>query len=123
METVPEKYNNKVWHKHIFLLKNAGPIDDVVPTIGFSNLELKQFNKFPVEIYDLGGGVKIRSIWRNYFALIHGIIYVVDSADESRIPEVRQNLHEVFRHDSISKKPILVWVSSCQSYLSFSDRL
>lgn len=69
---------------------------------------MKQFNKFPVEIYDLGGGPKIRNIWTNYFALVHGVIYVIDSADESRIPEVRGNLEEVLKHDRISKKPILV---------------
>ena len=86
----------------------SGPIDDVVPTIGFSNLEMKLFNKFPVEIYDLGGGPKIRSIWKNYFALVHGIIYVIDSANESRIPEVTQNLQDVMKHDRISKKPILM---------------
>lgn len=71
---------------------------------------MKQFNRVPVEIYDLGGGPKIRAIWKNYFALVHGIIYVVDSSAENRLPEVRENLEEVMKHDRISKKPLLVYV-------------
>lgn len=85
-----------------------GPAEDIVPTIGFSSIEMKQINKFAVEIYDLGGGAKIRDIWKNYFSLVHGIIYVVDSADEGRIPEIKSNLQDVIQHERISKKPILV---------------
>jgi ADP-ribosylation factor-like protein 13B len=85
-----------------------GPAEDVVPTIGFSSIEMKQINKFACEIYDLGGGAKIRDIWKNYFSLVHGIIYVVDSADETRMPEIKSNLQDVIQHERISKKPILV---------------
>lgn len=83
-------------------------MDEVVPTVGFSSVEMKQINKFRIEVYDLGGGPKIRSIWKNYFALVHGIIYVVDSTDEQRVPEVKANLEEVIQHDKISMKPILM---------------
>lgn len=88
--------------------KGTGSMDEVVPTVGFSSVELKQINKFGVDVYDLGGGPKIRSIWKNYFALVHGIIYVVDSTDEQRVPEVKANLEEVIQHDKISMKPILM---------------
>ena len=87
------------------------PMDGVVPTIGFSNHEMKQFNKYKVEIYDLGGGDRIRGIWKNYFALVHGIIYVIDSSDEFRIKQVKDNLEDVIQHDKIAKKPILMWVA------------
>lgn len=79
-----------------------------MPTVGFSNLDMKQFNKFRVQIYDLGGGAKIRSIWKNYFALVHGIIYVIDSADETRVAEVKENLSGVVSDDKVAKKPILM---------------
>ena len=79
-----------------------------MPTIGFSNLEMKQINKFAVEIYDLGGGVKIRDIWKSYFALVHGIIYVIDSTDAARIPEIKDNLQHVMQDERIRQKPVLM---------------
>lgn len=84
------------------------PIDDVVPTVGFSSVDMKQYNKFKVQIYDLGGGAKIRGIWKNYFALVHGVIYVIDSADGGRVSEVKECLSEVISHDKVSKKPLLM---------------
>lgn len=79
-----------------------------MPTIGFSNIEMKQINKFSVEVYDLGGGEKIRDIWKNYFALIHGVIYVIDSADANRMSETKCNLQQVMQHEKIAKKPVLM---------------
>lgn len=69
---------------------------------------MKQINKFAIEIYDLGGGAKIREIWKSYFALVHGIIYVIDSTDTDRIPEIKSNLEEVIQHEKISEKPVLL---------------
>lgn len=79
-----------------------------MPTVGFSNIDMKQFNKFRVQIYDLGGGAKIRGIWKNYFALVHGLIYVIDSADARRVEEVKQNLAQVIVNEKVAKKPILM---------------
>ncbi len=36
---------------------------DVAPTVGFSKVDLKQ-GKFEVTIFDLGGGKRIRGIWK-----------------------------------------------------------
>lgn len=80
----------------------------MVPTVGFSSVDMKQYNKFKVQIYDLGGGVKIRGIWKNYFALVHGVIYVIDSADNGRVAEVKECLAEVVSHDKVAKKPLLM---------------
>ena len=87
---------------------HTGSVEDIVPTIGFSNVEMKQINDFAVEMYDLGGGAKIRDIWKNYFSLVHGVIYVIDSTDDSRIPEAKANLEAVMQHENITKKPVLM---------------
>lgn len=79
-----------------------------MPTIGFSNIEMKQINKVSVQVYDLGGGAKIRDIWKNYFALVHGVIYVIDSADTDRMTETKSSLQEVMQHDKIRQKPVLM---------------
>ncbi|KAI1287025.1 ADP-ribosylation factor-like protein 13B [Halotydeus destructor] len=89
----------------------GNPVDDIVPTVGFSTVEMKQFKKCKVQIYDLGGGAKIRSIWTNYFALVHGIIYVVDSSDGNRINQVKETLFEVISHERVQRKPILILIN------------
>lgn len=80
---------------------------DVAPTVGFSKVDLKQ-GKFEVTIFDLGGGKRIRGIWKNYYSESHGVVFVVDSTDVQRIQETRETMAEVLQHPRIAGKPILV---------------
>lgn len=43
---------------------------------------------FDIVVYDLGGGERIRDIWENYYAEVHGVIFVVDTDDVQRRTEV-----------------------------------
>ncbi|KAJ7320392.1 hypothetical protein JRQ81_019903 [Phrynocephalus forsythii] len=81
--------------------------EDVAPTVGFSKIDLKQ-GRFEVTIFDLGGGKRIRGIWKNYYAESYGIIFVVDSSDVERMEETKETMSEVLRHPKISGKPVLV---------------
>ncbi|XP_070262139.1 ADP-ribosylation factor-like protein 13B isoform X1 [Myotis yumanensis] len=81
--------------------------EDVAPTVGFSKIDLRQ-GKFEITIFDLGGGKRIRGIWKNYYAESYGVIFVVDSSDEERMEETKETMSEVLRHPRISGKPILV---------------
>lgn len=45
---------------------NTGEMDDVSPTNGFVLKQFK-FGKAEIIAYDLGGGERIRSIWKNYY--------------------------------------------------------
>ncbi|CAL8308012.1 unnamed protein product [Merluccius merluccius] len=80
---------------------------DVAPTVGFSKVDLKQ-GKFEVTIFDLGGGKRIRGIWKNYYSESYGVVFVVDSSDAQRIQETRDAIAEVLQHPRISGKPVLV---------------
>ncbi|XP_036611694.1 LOW QUALITY PROTEIN: ADP-ribosylation factor-like protein 13B [Trichosurus vulpecula] len=81
--------------------------EDVVPTVGFSRIDVRQ-GRFEITIFDLGGGQKIRAIWKNYYAESHGVIFVVDSSDEKRMEEAREAVADVLSHPRISGKPVLV---------------
>ncbi|KAJ8003340.1 hypothetical protein DPEC_G00147310 [Dallia pectoralis] len=81
--------------------------EDVAPTVGFSKVDLKQ-GKFEVTIFDLGGGKRIRGIWKNYYSESFGVVFVVDSSDVHRIQETRDTMAEVLRHPRIAGKPVLV---------------
>ncbi|KAF7669206.1 hypothetical protein LDENG_00233360 [Lucifuga dentata] len=80
---------------------------DVAPTVGFSKVDLKQ-GKFEVTIFDLGGGKRIRGIWKNYYSESHGVVFVVDSSDVQRVQETRETMAEVLQHPRIAGKPVLV---------------
>lgn len=100
------------------------PIDCPIPTIGFSVIELKHL-QYDVKIFDLGefswvifgvpnlgffsgGSSNIRAIWCKYFVDVHGVIFVVDSCDETRFHEARGVLEEILSSDKIRGKPLLI---------------
>ncbi|XP_066559966.1 ADP-ribosylation factor-like protein 13B [Amia ocellicauda] len=96
--------------------------EDVAPTVGFSKIYVKQ-GKSEVTIFDLGGGKRIRGIWKNYHAESHGVVYVVDSSDVERIQENKNTLAEVLRHPRIAGKPVLVLANKqdCDGALCEAD--
>ncbi|XP_023938331.2 uncharacterized protein LOC112046085 [Bicyclus anynana] len=86
----------------------AGENDDkVLPTVGFKAVNLVHKDT-PVTIYDLGGGPHFRQIWPQYYSEVHGVIFVIDSSDFTRLDECKSVLEEVLSNDKISGKPILV---------------
>jgi len=87
----------------------AEPSGETVPTIGFIN-ESIEFNGSEVTVYDLGGGPRIRAIWRNYYADVHGVVYVIDSSETDRFDEARQELKSLIGDEKIRGKPCLVYV-------------
>ncbi|XP_015792512.1 ADP-ribosylation factor-like protein 13B [Tetranychus urticae] len=92
-----------------YILKDSS--SDIVPTIGFSSVDLKNFQKFNVQVYDTGGGKNIRDIWINYFPFIHGLVLVIDSADTKRIDQVKEILESVVSNRRIQGKPLLVLIN------------
>ncbi len=59
-------------------------------------------------MWDLAGQERLRSVWSHYFMAVQGIIFVVDSADEERFPEVREELHKILSDNELLKVPVLV---------------
>ncbi|XP_051870625.1 ADP-ribosylation factor-like protein 13B isoform X2 [Pristis pectinata] len=96
--------------------------EDIAPTVGFSRIDIKQ-DKFEVTIFDLGGGKRIRAIWKNYYAESFGVIFVVDSSDVDRMEEAKETVAEVIRHPRISGKPVLVLANKqdCDGALAEAD--
>ncbi len=42
-------------------------LDGIAPTVGFATVSF-QSRRFNITLFDLGGGTRIRDIWKNYFA-------------------------------------------------------
>jgi ADP-ribosylation factor-like protein 13B len=83
------------------------PTTGITPTIGFasSSFRMRGCN---VTVFDLGGGPQIRGIWKNYYAEVHGIIFVIDASDAQRIGESRDVLEDVVKDRRMSGKPLLL---------------
>jgi ADP-ribosylation factor related protein 1 len=58
--------------------------------------------------WDLGGQKLLRSIWKKYYQECHGLVFVVDCADESRVQEVRGCLAEVLANEELRGVPFLL---------------
>lgn len=62
-----------------------------------------------VNLYDIGGDLKFRKIWSNYYADIYGCVYVVNCLDKSRINESSIALHEMYKNELMNGKPLLMY--------------
>lgn len=85
----------------------SSAVENTAPTVGFSSVETK-YKGYKVKIYDLGGSKGFRGIWPSYFHEVHGFIFVVDSADLTRMSEVRDVFQEILVHDKVKGKPVLL---------------
>ncbi|KAG7212950.1 hypothetical protein KM043_002291 [Ampulex compressa] len=86
---------------------SGDPDRDVLPTMGFRIVSLK-YKSYVVKIYDIGGSTQIRALWPKYYNDIHGLIYVVDASDISRLTENKIVFGELVSHEHISGKPLLL---------------
>lgn len=58
--------------------------------------------------FDLGGHETARRIWKDYFATVDGVIFIVDAADRSRFLEARAELDLLLNSQELSTTPFSV---------------
>ena len=80
---------------------------DTTPTIGYEPHEIKH-KDVAVKVFDLGGGSRVRDIWKHYLAESFGFIYVIDSSQRSRINESRSVFATFVENEKVAGKPILM---------------
>ncbi|XP_039263715.1 ADP-ribosylation factor-like protein 3 [Styela clava] len=85
-------------------------VTHITPTQGF-NIKSVQTKGFKLNVWDIGGQRKIRPYWRNYFENTDVLIYVVDSADRTRLEETNLELEELFNEDKLLGVPVLVYAN------------
>ena len=79
-----------------------------IPTIGFNVEEVKIGKGLTFTIWDVGGQERIRSLWHHYFSRSHLLIYVVDSNDNERLNESKEELFSILKSDEL-REVILVY--------------
>lgn len=86
---------------------NLGNNTTVKPTIGFNVDEVHiPGTRVSFVVWDLGGQESLRIIWRQYLQGIAGLVFVVDSADVSRIQEARSCLQALIRDPNLAGVPV-----------------
>lgn len=81
------------------------------PTVGFQRGNQYKTGKYLLKMHDLGGGAKIRGLWDSYYAEVHGVVFVVDAADQERMELACEMLEKVMKDERIQGKPILIFAN------------
>ena len=59
-------------------------------------------------VWDMGGQKSSRRKWEEHFVGIDGIVFVVDSANQRRLEEVKEELFKLIEHQDLNGVPICV---------------
>jgi len=62
-------------------------------------------------IWDCGGQEHVRKLWKHYYIGTNGIVFVVDSADASRLEEARKELFKIMNDSSLAGAKLLVFAN------------
>ena len=79
-----------------------------IPTIGFNVETVQPVKNVSFTVWDVGGQDKIRPLWRHYFIGCEGLIYVVDSSDNSRFAEAQNELEWILDSDEMAGVPLVI---------------
>uniref|UniRef100_A0A7S0WPF3 GTP-binding protein SAR1A n=1 Tax=Pyramimonas obovata TaxID=1411642 RepID=A0A7S0WPF3_9CHLO len=58
--------------------------------------------------FDLGGHKIARKVWKEYYAKVDAIVFLVDAFDKERFPESKKELDGLLSDDSLGNVPFLV---------------
>eukprot|EP00922_Rhytidocystis_sp_ex-Travisia-forbesii_P054061 GHVS01080206.1.p1 GENE.GHVS01080206.1~~GHVS01080206.1.p1 ORF type:complete len:193 (+),score=28.06 GHVS01080206.1:146-724(+) len=78
-----------------------------VPTLHPHSEELL-VGKLRLKTYDLGGHETARRIWKDYFAAVDAIVFMVDATDRDRFNEAREELNHLLESQELSNIPFVV---------------
>ncbi len=91
-----------------------GEVVNSVPTIGF-NVENLEYKNVKFVVWDIGGQKKLRMLWRHYYTNTQGLIFVIDSSDNTtdednklRIEIAKEELHRMLDEEDLKDAAILI---------------
>lgn len=58
--------------------------------------------------HDLGGHAAARRLWRQYFAAVDGIVFLVDTTDVRRFREAKEELNALLSDEQLARVPFLI---------------
>jgi GTP-binding protein SAR1 len=67
-----------------------------------------QIGSTTLAIIDVGGHIQARRLWKIYMFSSSRLIFMVDITNHERLPEVRDELHNLLKDDEIRQIPLLI---------------
>ena len=86
------------------------PPERITPTVGM-NIAKFDFGGSQIMLWDLGGQMKMRGMWEQYYEDADGVIFILDSADPSRFHEAKQAFDRVRGDDKLAHVPIVIFAN------------
>jgi len=85
----------------------TGQLATAQPTL-FPNQEELVMGSVRFRTFDLGGHETAQRIWRDYYAAVDGIIFIIDAADRTRFEEAGEVLARLLEDPALAHVPIAV---------------
>lgn len=87
-----------------------GKLVPTQPTLG-SNVEEFSFKNMKFVAWDLGGQELLRHSWSLFYANTDAVLIVVDSADPSGFPTLREEIRKIISHPDLANACILIYAN------------
>eukprot|EP00164_Ancoracysta_twista_P000669 GFYU01000887.1.p2 GENE.GFYU01000887.1~~GFYU01000887.1.p2 ORF type:complete len:193 (+),score=65.34 GFYU01000887.1:93-671(+) len=77
------------------------------PTM-YPTMEELSIGNIKFKTHDLGGHEQARRVWKDYFATVDAIVFIVDCMDRERFPESKKELDGLLAGEDLQNVPFLV---------------
>lgn len=95
----------------LYMLK-LGEVVTTIPTIGF-NVETIDYKNITFTAWDVGGRDKMRPLFRHYYPNTNALIFVIDSNDKERLPEIKEEIDRTLLEDEL-RDTIVLFIANKQ---------
>jgi GTP-binding protein SAR1 len=85
----------------------TGQIHTYRPTFN-PNVEELMLGRVRVKTIDMGGHEEARRLWKDYFAKVDGVVFIVDAAARERLEDAKKELMLLLQSEEMQSTPFVI---------------